>query len=401
MDIVNWTGIEPSDPQLKSLWNKAQSHAGQLSEWRRQFHMNPSVSGQEGPTAQTVLEILTQMGIESEIIPGQNAVIGHIYGTGGGKVAGLRADIDALPIQEVGDREYGSTIPGVMHACGHDAHTAIQLGAAALLMERLDTFSGEIRLLFEPAEETTGGAQPIIDAGRFDGVSAVFALHMQPSLKVGQLWTRPGAMSGASNELLLEVRGQSCHGAYPERGVDAIVLAAQVILAAQTLISRRVSALDSAVLSFGEISGGTAPNILAQSVKIHGTLRTLKEDTRKRTLTELERLAKGICQANGGDCEVTILPGYHSVECASEWVSELNKLAGSIGMESLLKETPSLGVDSFGDFTAVSPGLYYDLGCVSEDGAAQIHTPQFDIDERCLPIGAFLQAALALRHVAS
>ncbi|MDR2657726.1 MAG: amidohydrolase [Oscillospiraceae bacterium] len=399
MTINKWMGIEPTEPMLNALWSDAQTIAPQITEWRRYFHKYPSVSGQEGPTAQKVLEILTSMGVEALIVPGQNAVVGRIYGAGEGKIAGLRADMDALPIQETIGRKYGSTIPGVMHACGHDAHTAILLGVAKLLMNRRDSFCGEARLLFEPMEETDGGAQPMVDAGQLDGVSAVFALHMQPSLQLGQLWTRPGAMSGSSNEVHLTIRGRSCHGAYPERGVDAIVLAAQVIMAAQTLVSRRISALDSVVLSLGMINGGSAPNILAESVTIRGTLRTLNDDTRKRALMELERLAKGICQAHGGGCDIEVIQGYHSVECAPEWVERLNELAGTIGVEPLVKPTPSLGVDSFGDFTAVAPGLYYDLGCVTDEDAAQIHTPLFDIDERCLPIGAYLQAGLALRHI--
>jgi amidohydrolase len=361
--------------------------------------MYPSVSGSEEPTARKILEILTDMGIEAEIVPGQYAVVGRVIGTGGGRIAGLRADIDALPIQEIPGREYGSAVPGVMHACGHDAHTAILLGAAELLSRRRGSFSGEARLLFEPAEETKGGAQPMIDAGKLDGVGAALALHMQPGLKVGQLQTRPGPMSGSSSEVILEILGRSAHGAYPERGIDAITLAAQVIMSAQTLVSRRVSALDSVVLSFGEINGGTAPNILAQSVILHGTIRSLNSDTHSRMQSELETLAKGICSANGGNCSVTINEGYHSVICAPEWVSRLNSLAETIGVEPLVKPAPSLGVDSFGDFTAVAPGLYYDLGCAADDGAPPIHTPGFDIDERCLPIGVYLQAGLALEHI--
>ncbi|GHU75129.1 amidohydrolase [Clostridia bacterium] len=396
--ITNLNDDKQMATMLDTLWSDANTIAPLMTQWRRYFHMHPDLSGHEGPTARKVLEILTGLGVEAEILPGQNAIVGWVRG-GDGPIVALRADIDALPIQEIPGRDYGSTAPGIMHACGHDAHTAILLGAAELLMKRRGQLNGEIRLLFEPAEETVGGAQPIIDAGYFDGVKAVFALHMAPNLKLGQLWTRKGAMSGSSNEVILTVRGQSCHGAYPERGIDAIVLAAQVIQAAQTLVSRRTSALDSAVLSFGVISGGTAPNILAESVTLNGTLRTLNEDTRVRILAELERLAKGICEAAGGSCDITIHPGYHAVECAAEWVDRLDELAATINVEALTKPTPSLGVDSFGDFTAIAPGLYYDVGCVTEDNAPQIHTPGFDIDERCLPIGAYLQAALALAAV--
>ncbi|MDR1569394.1 MAG: amidohydrolase [Oscillospiraceae bacterium] len=383
------------DPLRGELWEGARQIQRRLSEWRRMFHSRPELSGCEVNTARTILDELSAMGIKAELVPGQNAVVAHVYGEKPGGIAGLRADMDALPIQEEPGRDYGSTVPGVMHACGHDAHMAIQLGAAKLLQQTRGLWRGEVRLLFEPAEETVGGAQPMAGAGCLEGVGAVFALHMAPGMRTGRLWTRYGAMSGCSNDIIIKVKGTSCHGAYPERGVDAIVIAAQLINSLQAAVSRGVSALDSVVLSIGMICGGTAPNIIADEVTLRGTLRALSEETRDHMLKKIQKLAEGLCEGQGGACEMSALPGYHAVICEPALVDRLNDLAREIGMEALTKPTPSLGVDSFGDFTAVAPGVYYDLGCAANDDAAPLHTARFDVDERCLPLGAYLQAALA------
>jgi len=368
----------------------------QISQWRRTFHENPEVGNQEWETAQTIIRILTKMGVECVQVPDQTGVIGHVYGAKLGPVVALRADMDALPIQEVPGRVYGSRNEGIMHACGHDAHMAIQLGAAALLAETRSHWVGEVRLLFEPAEETVGGAQPLIEANCLQDVSAVIGLHMQPSLQVGQLQTRVGAMSGYNDSLDITVHGRSCHGAYPERGVDAVVLASQLVCALQTLVSRFISPFDNVVLSFGQIHGGTARNVIADSVRLIGTLRTLNQEVRTRIKEQIVSLSRGLCEGLGGGCTVEVKPGYHAVLCERSLVSNLRLLADAVGIEVLEKPAPSLGVDSFGDYCAHVPGLYYDLGCVSEPNAPPIHTADFDIDERCLALGAYLQARLAL-----
>ena len=384
-----------------SLLDMSYTIESRLIEWRRHMHMYPELSQHEVNTSRYIVEQLGTLGIDARVVNEMRAVVGVIKGEGGAEDADigtrcLRADMDALPIREATGAEYASRVDGVMHACGHDAHVAIQLGAAALLIKTRDKWCGEVRLLFEPAEETVGGAKRIAADGYLNGAEALFALHMHPGLKVGQLWSRVGAMSGFSDELLITIKGRNSHGAYPERGVDAIIIAANVLLALQTIISRNTSAFDNAVLSFGMINGGTAGNILADEVRVKGTLRATDGGVREASLAKLREICNGVSKAYGGDCEIRIIPGCDAVICDTGLVGAIQTISAGIGMEYLTKPTPSLGVDSFGDMCAHAPGLYYDLGCAISENAPPLHTPEFDIDERCLRLGAYLQAALCL-----
>lgn len=385
------------NPLLRDIWDK--SRAIDIAAWRRHFHMYPCLSGDERDTAESIVLILRDHGVEAGIVEGQNAVMATIRGNHSGDIVALRADIDALPIKEAQGRLYGSRKRGIMHACGHDAHTAILIAAGAILQSMRDKLRGEVRLLFEPAEETTGGARAMIEAGCMDGVAEVYGLHMAPNLLVGQLWTRTGAMSGSSGDLIIKVCGTPCHGAYPERGVDAILTASHIVVALQSIISRNLSPFDNAVVSLGMMNGGTAPNIVAGEVTIQGTIRALSEEARQKIIERINALASGIAQSFGASCEVVLNDGYSPVICDEEIVNRLFALANEVGIETLVKPTPSLGVDSFGDLTTKARGVYYDIGCASAPNAPPIHTPSFDIDEACLPIGAYLQAGLAITRL--
>ncbi len=375
--------------------------AEEISPWvidiRRQLHMQPELGGQEENTQRFLLNKLAEMNIETATYPGQYAVVGLIRGTFPGKTIALRADMDALPVQEETGLPFSSQIPGRMHACGHDAHMAIALGAARLLMEHRHLIHGQVKILFEPAEETTGGAKDMVAEGCLENpqVDAVFGLHMMPDHPAGVVFTKPGCISGASNTVNITVLGSGCHGAYPEKGVDAIAIASQIITALQTLTSRNVSPLDSAVFTIGKITGGTARNIICDRVEIEGTLRTINPETRAMLKEKLTGIPVAIAQAMGGSAKVAVPDGYGAVyndETLHEQFLSLAK--GMIGEKNIVPRVhPSLGVESFSYFVANTPGVFYDLGC---GVGSALHACDFLVDESCLKVGVALQAAMTL-----
>jgi amidohydrolase len=379
---------------------RAEETAPWVIDIRRQLHMHPELGGQEENTQRFLLAKLNELNIETATYPGQHAVVGLIRGTFPGKTIALRADMDALPVHETTGLPFASQIPGRMHACGHDAHMAIALGAAKLLMENRDKIHGQVKLLFEPAEETTGGAQDMVAAGCLENphVDAVFGLHMLPDQPAGVVFTKPGCVSGASNEINITISGIGCHGAYPERGVDAVAIAAQIITAMQTLVSRNVSPLDSAVVTIGKITGGTARNVICDRVEIEGTLRTLKPETRAMLKEKLKEISAAIAAAMGGSAKAAIPDGYGAVyndEALHEQFLALAKIM--VGEKNIVPRVyPSLGVESFSFFVANTPGVYYDLGC---GVGSALHTCDFHVDESCLKVGVSLQAAMVLNYL--
>jgi amidohydrolase len=385
-------------------YDYVKQRADEIAPWfidiRRHLHMHPELGGEVENTQSFLLAKLNELNIETVTYPGQHAVVGLIRGTFPGKTIALRADMDALPIQESTGLPFASQIPGRMHACGHDAHMAIALGAARLLMENRDKIHGQVKLLFEPAEETIGGAQDMVAAGCLENphVDAVFGLHMLPDQPAGVVFTKPGCVSGASNEINITVSGVGCHGAYPERGVDAVAISAQIITALQTLVSRNVSPLDSAVVTIGKITGGTARNVICDRVEIEGTLRTLKPETRAMLKEKLMEIPAAIAAAMGGSAKTAIPDGYGAVyndEALHEQFLDLAK--AMVGEKNIVPRVyPSLGVESFGFFVVNTPGVYYDLGC---GVGSALHTCDFHVDESCLKVGVSLQAAMALNFL--
>lgn len=284
-----------------------------------------------------------------------------------------------------------------MHACGHDAHMALALGSAAWLATHRERWRGAVKYLFEPEEETVGGGQMMVAQGCMEHphVDVVIGQHMNPRYDAGDFFAKPGYVSGASDELRLTVRGQSCHGAYPESGVDAIVIAGQVVSALQTLVSRTLSPFDPAVITIGTIEGGQANNIVCGEVRMRGTMRTLSDATRRKLKDAIRRTAQGVAGAMGGSCEVEILPGYGAVYNDDRYYAVIERAAMDIlGPERIIRrEAPSLGVESFCYFLRDTPGVYYDIG--SGKGAA-LHSDTFQVDEDCLLPGVALQCASVL-----
>ena len=377
----------------------------ELVSIRRDFHRHPEPGFGERWTGAHICRLLDGWGIAYDFPVAVTGIVARIDGKkpGPGSTVALRADMDALPLTEDPSRPYCSLNPGTMHACGHDAHVTIALGTARILKELQDTWSGCVKFFFQPAEETTGGALPMVEAGCMENpaVDYVTGLHVMPTYETGEIEIRHGDLNASSDEVHIRIHGKSCHGAYPDTGVDAIVMAASVISALQTLISRRISPLEHAVLTLGTIRGGTAGNIVAGEVEMSGTLRTTDPAVRQTAIDAITRQVSCICESFGGSGEVTIIPGYAALINTDEIVDILADTASDIiGRDHIHpKKYPSLGVEDFSFFLEKAEGVFYHLGCASrQDGiTAPLHSPDFDIDESCLKLGVELQTELALR----
>ena len=363
---------------------------------RREFHAHPERSGEERETRARVVRELTALGIEVHLFEGCQSVMG-VMRNGEGPCVAIRADMDALPIAEETGLPFASENPGVMHACGHDVHLALALGSAAWFSAHRDSWRGTVKWLFESEEETVGGGQRMVAQGcmRNPPVDAVLGQHMNPNYPTGTFYARPGFTSGSSDELRLTVTGSACHGAYPQRGVDAIVVTAQVVSALQTLISRSISPFEPAVLTFGVIQGGTAENIVCGEVTLRGTLRTLTPETETFLLERIRRTAEGVAAAMGARAALEVFPSYRPVYNEPALYETVAAQAERIlGRERMvLQPAPSLGVESFSYFLKETPGVYYDLGC---GVGTALHTPTFHVDEAVIPLGIEMQVASAL-----
>jgi amidohydrolase len=379
------------------MLQRAQALRERLVEIRRTIHRQPELGFQEFKTARLVADVLTGLGIRVETEVGLTGVVGHL-GEGGPAIA-LRADMDALPIQELNDVPYASQVPGVMHACGHDAHVACLLGAAMLLAET--ELKGRVRFLFQPSEEGQdaegkSGAMRMVEAGVMEGVDAVVSLHTHVDALAGTIGLLPGPMMAAADAFRAAILGQACHGAYPHKGSDAIVLAAQVIMAVQTIVARRIRPLDSAVITVGTIQGGTKTNIVADRVELAGTIRSFRPEIRQQLFDELER-ACGLARALGGDYELEILPGYPATvndEALTGFVRQVG--VDLLGPDKVGEADAEMGAEDFSFLAAHARGCYFRLG-VGFPGQEprRGHNPYFDVNEEALPVGAAVLAEVA------
>ena len=363
---------------------------------RRWLHQHPELSGREVNTRQMVIRELEALGVEVHTFQDCYGVMGILH-NGEGRCVAIRADMDALPVEEPAGLPFASENAGVMHACGHDVHTALALGSAMWLSQNKDKWQGTVKFFFEPAEESFGGSRLMVEQGCLENprVDCVIGQHVNPRYEAGTFFAKPAYVSGSSDELRLKITGKSCHGAYPEAGVDAIVIAGQVVSALQTLVSRTISPFENAVISIGTIQGGTANNIVCSEVNMVGTMRTLSVETRAALKQRIASVVKGVAQAMGGDGEVTINPGYGAVYNDDGYYARIEHIAKDLMGEDKVvrREAPSLGVESFCYFLKDTPGVYYDLG--SGIGTA-LHTATFMVDEDCLLPGVAMQCASVL-----
>ena len=372
-------------------------------EIRRDFHMHPELGLTEFRTADKIEEYLTQWGIKTSERVNKTSIVGMIKGSCDNIFAiGLRADIDALPIQELNNHDYKSINNGKMHACGHDVHTTIQLGAAYVLNQVRNSLPGAVKLFFQQAEETVGGAKTMIDAGVLDEphVSHVLGLHVCSKLEVGTFGIKYDHAYASSDTIMLSVHGQSAHAASPQSGIDAIVLASNIVMALQTLISRNTSPLEAAVLSFGMINGGEAHNVIANHVMLRGTLRTLDNDVRKTLKKRIFEMATHIAKAYGGQVTLSVESGYDAVfndEDTTAVVEDVARRVLGDARVSVLKQ-PSLGVEDFAYFAKERPSSYNRLGVANKEKGitASVHDGHFDVDEEAIRHGILIQVMSVL-----
>lgn len=385
------------DRELRAL---VEAQKDWMVDIRRRLHRIPEKGFAEVETQKVIMETLDALGIP--YTTERTWVVGIIDGALPGDVVALRADMDALPLEEPEGLPFRSEHPGMMHACGHDAHMTMVLGAAKALMAMRDRLPGTVKLLFQPAEETEGGAEPMVKRGVLENphVDRVYGLHVQPYLPVGVIETRAGTLNASTDEVELTIHGRSSHGAYPESGADAIVCAAQVITSLQTLVSRNVSPLASAVLTLGVISGGTAGNIICDRVNLRGTLRTANGAPRAQMKQRIAQVAEGVAAAMGCTAEVRITPGYAAlVNDEAEAARVMRVGARLLGEDNVVKKAaPSMGGEDFSFFCEDVPGAFFHLGCVKREDlpAPLLHSRDFHLDEDCLTVGAMMHVALVL-----
>ena len=383
---------------------EAQAIKPQLIAWRRAIHRHPELGFDVYRTADLVATTLAELGIEAQVGVGKTGVVGYL-GNGSGPVIGIRADMDALPISEENNTPYASQVPGAMHACGHDAHTAMLLGVARLLHDK--HLPGQIRLLFQPSEEDAdengvSGAPAMIADGALDGVDAVIALHVNGSIDAGLIRADDGWIGAAVDTFRGHVIGRGGHAAYPHQTLDPIWLMTHVLNALYAIPSRRISPLLPSVITVGIVRGGTADNVIPASVYVEGTIRSMDEAVRSQLAADIE-MSFGLARAFGGDYQLEIIRGYPAQYNEPQVAGWLRQVAGDLlGAESILTGQQGMGAEDFSYMTQHAPGAMFGLGVKAPGGAPRyLHTPTFDIDEDALSIGAAILAETALRFVRS
>lgn len=387
---------------LKAALEKEKPYLVQL---RREFHKHPELSSREFHTADRIEEELDRFSIPHTRV-GATGVLGTLRGTGaGGGVIVLRADIDALPIQETHETAYRSETPGVMHACGHDAHTACLLGAAKYLASRRESFGGEVRLIFQPAEEIGQGAKPFVEAGALADADRVFGIHTAYDLPAGSVGIKRGLNNAAVDHFRISVQGKSAHVSTPQLGVDALYIASQIVVAIQALVTRLTSPVEPVIIGVGKLNAGTTYNALAESAALEGTTRTVSQESRERIRELVSKTAGHIADIYGGAAELEwtdfAAPLINDQRACSEAIRVVESLWGADKV--VTDRELSLSGDNFAEYLLHVPGAYAYLGTGNPslpNTVVSNHNGEFDIDEDTLVIGAGLYAAYAYSRLA-
>ncbi len=392
---------------LSTLQTIAAKLAPRLIEIRRHIHAHPELSGQEYQTAAYVSGVLSSYGFQVQEMVGKTGVVAELKGQASpqGNVLAIRTDMDALPIVEKANLPFASKSPGIMHACGHDAHTTIGLGTAMVLAEMVQSsgqlFPSTTRFLFQPAEETAQGAKWMIADGVMQDVAAILGVHVFPSIAAGVIGLRQGALTAAADDLEIVISGESGHGARPHEAIDAIWIAAQVITQLQQSISRTINPLHPVVITIGQISGGRAPNVIADQVRLTGTVRSLHADTHALLPKWITRIATDICTLHGATCTVN-----YTRRCTSVLNDpDLTRLVAACATEALGSDQiqwitdASMGAEDFANYTDLAPGTMFRLGVGYRDRPnLPLHHSQFEIDETALLAGVVTMAYSAYRY---
>ena len=392
---ISFAAVESRDQEIARM---AEGLRSKLVEQRRDFHVNPELSNREERTARVLAEKLRALGLdEVKTGVGKHGIVALLKGKLPGKVVAVRTDMDALPIQETINVPYKSKNDGVKHACGHDAHMTIELGVAEVLSKMRDQIRGTVKFIFQPAEEGAppgerGGAPLMIEEGCLENPrpSAIFGLHVMPNIEVGQIGVNSGPAMASSDRFSITIRGKKVHGAYPHDGIDAVVVAAECISALQTIRSRRINTQEPLVITIGSIHGGNRFNIIADEVRLDGTMRTLNEEVRTNAIQMMKQTLAGVTSAYGASYEIEFGSNnavtYNDPSLVEASLPTLKRVLGEKG---IVYPKPQMGAEDFSAYQKVIPGFFYFLGVgnKSKGITAMIHTPEFDIDEESLVIG--------------
>lgn len=387
---------------LSEIKNIAETFAPRLIEIRRHLHAHPELSGQEHQTSAYIAGVLSSCGIHVTEAVGKTGVVGDLAGQGTDRrTLAIRTDMDALPINEQTKLEFASRNPGIMHACGHDVHSTLGLGAAMILSQLSEQIPGKMRFLFQPAEEIALGAKWMMQDGAMENVDAIYGVHVFPSISARHVGIRYGALTSAADDLEIIIHGESGHGARPHQAIDAIWISSQVVTALQQAISRTQNPLHPIVLSIGKIEGGTAPNIIADRVRMLGTVRSLHPESHENLPQWIENIVTHTCKIYGAKCEVNYRRGVPSVQNdpkLTQILETASREAWGNDRVEILPE-PSLGAEDFSVYLEKAPGCMFRLGVGHSDRQNYpLHHPKFEIDEAAIITGVVTLAYTAYKY---
>lgn len=374
----------------------------ELIETRRYLHRHPELSFEETNTSAFVAERLRSYGIEVRTHVGGNGVLGYLQGGRPGPTIAFRADFDALPIQDEKEAPYKSTVPGVMHACGHDGHTSTLLGVAGVLSKFREELAGKIVFIFQHAEEKPpGGAKFMIEDGCLDGVDEVYGIHLSSEIPYGRIGLKAGPAMAAADAFALTIKGKGGHGARPHDTVDSVVIGSQIVSGLQQIVSRRVNPLQPAVVSVGVFQAGTAFNVIADKARLEGTVRTFDKQVRRQIEEEIRLFVRGICESSRAEYELEYVNGYPPLVNPQAGADRVRETVNRVfGPDAFVELPPVMGAEDFAYYLEHRPGAFIHVGARNDEERTHYphHHPRFDIDERALLTAGRLFLALAADH---